>query len=205
MSERLPPPPAEYFFERSPWNNRWILFSIALVVACFDFLAGPIVFFPLLFVIPVALLAWNTGLRTALKLAVILSIFRFTVQYIHGIPYELPATVINAIIRLAVLFLITFLCAKLSETIQALRARVRTLEGILPTCSFCKDIRDEEGNWQQIEAYVASRSEARFSHGVCPECAAKHYGAILNKHEPTNDTDQPDAKSSRSAAEIFAR
>lgn len=181
MSQRPPPPPTEYFFERYPWNNRWILFSIALVVACFDFLAGPIVFFPLLFVIPVALLAWNSGLRTAMKLAAILCIFRFSVQYVYGIPYSLPAAIINAIIRLAVLFLITFLCSKLSETIQALRARVRTLEGILPTCSFCKDIRDEAGNWHQIEEYVASRSEARFSHGVCPGCADKHYGDILKR------------------------
>ena len=42
-------------------------------------------------------------------------------------------------------------------------------------------IRDEAGNWHQIEAYVSSRSDARFSHGVCPACAAKHYGDILNK------------------------
>jgi hypothetical protein len=183
MSDRRPTtsPPSEYFFERSPWNNRWLLFSIALAVACFDFLAGPIVFFPLLFVIPVALLAWNSGLSTALKMAAILSIFRFTVQYFHGIPYSFYAAFINAIIRLAVLFLITFLCAKLSETISALRARVRTLEGFLPTCSFCKDIRDEDGSWHQIEEYVASRSEARFSHGVCPKCADQHYGDILNK------------------------
>src|SRR5688572_23361587 len=97
MSEPLPPPPSEYFFERSPWNNRWLLFSIALVVACFDFLAGPIVFFPILFLIPVALLAWNSGLRTALKLAVILSVFRFTVQYaVYGIPYTFVEALINA-------------------------------------------------------------------------------------------------------------
>ena len=189
MSNRQPPLPTEYFFERPPWNNRWLMFCIALGVACCDFLAGPIVFFPILFVIPVALLAWNSGLRTAMKLAAILCVFRFTVQYFYGIPYTLSAAIINAIIRLAVLFLITFLCAKLSETIQALRARVRTLEGFLPTCSFCKDIRDEAGEWHQIEEYVASRSDARFSHGVCPKCAARHYGDILNKDRKS--TEQP--------------
>lgn len=185
MSQRLPQPPTEYFFERFPWNNRWILFAIALVVACFDFLAGPIVFFPVLFVIPVALMAWNCGLRTALGLGAILCVTRFSIQYAWGIPYALHVAIINACVRLAVLLVITFLCGKLGETLRTLRARVRTLEGILPTCSFCKDIRDEAGNWHQIEAYVASRSEARFSHGVCPHCAAKHYGDILAKSKKT--------------------
>jgi hypothetical protein len=90
MSERPPPPPTEYFFERFPWNNRWILFGVALVVSCFDYLAGPIVFFPILFVVPVALMAWNCGLRTALILGAILCVIRFSIQYAWGIPYTLP-------------------------------------------------------------------------------------------------------------------
>lgn len=189
MSEHPPPPPTEYFFERHPWNNQWILFGIALVVSCFDYLAGPIVFFPILFVIPVALMAWNCGLRTALVLGAILCVIRFSIQYAWGIPYTLPVAIINAGVRLAVLFIITFLCGKLSEQTQALRARVRTLEGLLPTCSFCKDIRDETGNWHPIEEYVSSRSEARFTHGICPNCVTKHYGDILNKE--TKDADLP--------------
>lgn len=195
MSERLPQPPTEYFFERYPWNNRWVLFSIALVIACFDFLAGPIVFFPVLFVIPVALIAWNCGLRTALVMGTILCIIRFSIQYAWGIPYTLPVAIINACVRLAILLFITFLCGKLSEQTQALRARVRTLEGFLPTCSYCKDIRDEDGDWHQIEAFVASRTEARFSHGICPVCTTKHFGDVLNrkKKKDTNTPEPPAA------------
>ncbi|HYF37954.1 MAG TPA: hypothetical protein VD994_21810 [Prosthecobacter sp.] len=180
MTERSPPPPADYFFERLPWNNRWILFAIALLVSCFDYLASPIIFFPILFVIPVALMAWNCGLRTALILGTALCLIRFAIQFAWGIPYALPVALINGGLRLGVLLFITFLVGKLSEQTRTLRARVRTLEGILPTCSFCKDIRDEAGNWHQIEAYVTSRTEARFSHGVCPDCAAKHYGLHIN-------------------------
>lgn len=182
------PPPTEYFFERHPWNNQWVLFGFALVVSCFDYLAGPIVFFPILFVIPVALMAWNCGLRTALALGAVLCVIRFFIQYAWGIPYALHVTIINACVRLAVLFIITFLCGKLSEQTQALRERVRTLEGLLPTCSFCKDIRDENGDWHQIEAYVSSRSKARFTHGICPTCVTRHYGGMLNKDR--KDADQ---------------
>ena len=54
-------------------------------------------------------------------------------------------------------------------------ADLRTLEGILPICSFCHRIRAEDGTWERLEHYVSDRSEARFSHGFCPECEAQHY------------------------------
>ncbi|WP_395733771.1 hypothetical protein [Prosthecobacter sp.] len=176
-------PPSEYFFERYPWNDRRVLFCMALLMACSDFLASPIIFFPFLFVIPVALMAWNCGLRTALWLGAILCLIRFCIQYYWGIPYTLPVAITNAILRLAILFFITFLCGRLSEQTQALRARVRTLEGLLPTCAYCKDIRDEEGEWQQMEEYVASRSAAQFTHGICPKCVAKHFSDVVSPDE----------------------
>lgn len=54
-------------------------------------------------------------------------------------------------------------------------AQVRVLRGLLPICSSCKKIRDEHGNWTQIEAYIDERSEAKFSHGICPDCARRLY------------------------------
>ena len=53
--------------------------------------------------------------------------------------------------------------------------RMKYLEGILPVCASCKRIRDEKDNWHQIESYVRERSDAEFSHGICPECAEKLY------------------------------
>jgi hypothetical protein len=53
--------------------------------------------------------------------------------------------------------------------------RMKTLEGILPVCASCKKIRDEQNNWHAIESYIHERSDAQFSHGICPECAAKLY------------------------------
>lgn len=187
MNGPHPQPPTEYFFERFPWNDRRVLFCIALLMSCSDFLAGPIVFFPFLFVIPVSLMAWNCGLRSALWLGALLCLIRFCIQSAWGIPYTLPVAIINAVIRLALLFFITYLCGKLSEQTKALRARVRTLEGLLPTCAYCKDIRDETGHWQQMEEYVASRSEARFTHGICPKCVTKHFGGVMNREPKAKD------------------
>ncbi|MCF8114750.1 MAG: PAS domain-containing protein [Desulfotignum sp.] len=54
-------------------------------------------------------------------------------------------------------------------------AEVKTLKGFLPICSHCKKIRDDKGYWNQIESYIHKHSGAEFSHGICPECAKKHY------------------------------
>jgi len=52
---------------------------------------------------------------------------------------------------------------------------IKSLEGILPLCSFCKKIRDSKGNWEQVDRYISHHSEADVSHTVCPECITKHY------------------------------
>jgi sigma-B regulation protein RsbU (phosphoserine phosphatase) len=54
--------------------------------------------------------------------------------------------------------------------LQAALASVKTLHGMLPICSYCKRIRGDDQYWQQVEAYIAERSEAQFSHGICPAC-----------------------------------
>ena len=52
---------------------------------------------------------------------------------------------------------------------------VQTLRGLLPTCAFCKAIRDESGEWLPMEIYISKHSGAKFSHGFCPACGEKHY------------------------------
>ena len=52
-------------------------------------------------------------------------------------------------------------------------AEVRTLQGTIPICSYCKQIRDEAGGWWQMERYISDHSDAAFSHGICPECRSR--------------------------------
>lgn len=56
--------------------------------------------------------------------------------------------------------------------------KVKTLSGLLPICASCKKIRDDHGYWKQIEAYLSSHSEAEFTHGICPDCAARLFPGI---------------------------
>jgi PAS domain S-box-containing protein len=64
----------------------------------------------------------------------------------------------------------------ISELHQAL-AQVKTLSGLLPICSNCKKIRDDQGYWKQLESYLREHSNAEFTHGICPQCAHDLYGA----------------------------
>ncbi|MFO7598678.1 MAG: MASE3 domain-containing protein, partial [Candidatus Desulfacyla sp.] len=64
---------------------------------------------------------------------------------------------------------------KLIRELQKALSEIRKLSGMLPICASCKKIRDDKGYWQQVEAYISTHSEVRFSHSVCPECARKLY------------------------------
>ncbi len=59
--------------------------------------------------------------------------------------------------------------------LQEALAKIKSLKGLLPICSSCKKIRTDKGSWEQIEVYIRDRSEADFSHSICPECAERLY------------------------------
>jgi PAS domain S-box-containing protein len=67
---------------------------------------------------------------------------------------------------------------RLISELQAALSDIKTLSGLVPICSHCKKIRDDTGYWTQVEAYIQAHSQARFSHGICPECAKKLYPDI---------------------------
>lgn len=71
------------------------------------------------------------------------------------------------------------LATSLGKTLE----EIKTLRGLLPICSKCKNIRDDKGYWHKVEAYIMDRTEAQFSHGLCPICAKELYPGIFDKEE----------------------
>ena len=66
---------------------------------------------------------------------------------------------------------------KLAERVEELEralTQVRRLEGLLPICSYCKRIRNEQDYWERVDAYISQHANVRFSHNICPECYTKH-------------------------------
>lgn len=71
----------------------------------------------------------------------------------------------------------------ISELREALE-NVRTLRNLLPICSACKNIRDDNGSWHKIETYISKHSDAKFTHGVCPDCSKRLYPELYEDDEP---------------------
>jgi DNA-binding NarL/FixJ family response regulator len=74
---------------------------------------------------------------------------------------------------------------RLANELQTANTKIQTLEGLLPICSYCKKIRDKDNNdkWEHIEIYIKDRSQADFTHGICPDCMREHFPEIADKQD----------------------
>jgi PAS domain S-box-containing protein len=72
---------------------------------------------------------------------------------------------------------------ELSEALE----NVKNLRGIFPICASCKKIRNDEGYWEQVEVYLREHTDARFSHGICPECLVRLYPDMRDTGDPDDD------------------
>lgn len=73
----------------------------------------------------------------------------------------------------------------LIQRLEEAMANIKVLKGLLPICASCKKIRDDGGYWNQIEVYLHTHSDLEFSHGICPDCAARMYPEFLS-HSPSD-------------------
>ncbi|MBT3233428.1 MAG: response regulator [Calditrichaeota bacterium] len=66
------------------------------------------------------------------------------------------------------------------EQLEKAISEVKTLKGLLPICAHCKKIRDDKGTWQHVEVYIRDRSQADFTHSICPICTEELYPEFYN-------------------------
>jgi DNA-binding response OmpR family regulator len=91
------------------------------------------------------------------------------------------------------------LFARIGTHIEFERAKeeIHTLRGIVPVCAACKRIRDRSGSWETMESYISARSEAEFTHGLCPECIRKLYpeeaAKLFGNQKKKSSTQKPAA------------
>jgi Zn finger protein HypA/HybF involved in hydrogenase expression len=62
-----------------------------------------------------------------------------------------------------------------NTALEEAHAQIKVLSGLIPICMYCKEIRDDEGYWNQLEKFITKNSEAFFTHGICPKCLGKHF------------------------------
>ena len=179
MATPIPPPADVPLFERGLWNRAWFIVLLCLAFAAVDWEKVSLSVFPFVFVFPVMLAAWNRSLRFAVVCTLGLALTRLARQFVFDEHPDSVDEVVAVLAKFFVLLLVAILTNLLGQQARQLRHRVRALEGMLPICSYCKCIRDDQDNWVQLERYISGHSQAQFTHGLCPECAERHYSDFL--------------------------
>jgi len=149
---------------------------VALMVLVIDYITGKNIEFPIGYVFPVGMAAWENKKNTAYTLSVLLPLARVGFLFSWNEMQLLSVAVFNTPITIMALGFYAYLLDKIAMQKKELEIEVTALKGILPICASCKKIRNEKGEYEQIEKFVAEHSKASFSHGICPECSDKLYG-----------------------------
>jgi hypothetical protein len=155
--------------------------GLVSAVALLDVLTGYEAGVSSLYLVPVALASWTAGRTAGIFVSVICAGALLGADLKSGHKYTYAfIPVWNAAVILSFFIVVTSLVTshrRLEEQqearLQKAIASVKTLRGLLPVCAWCKKIRDDHGYWNEVEAYIAAHSEADFTHGICPDCAAK--------------------------------
>lgn len=79
------------------------------------------------------------------------------------------------------------------EELEAALSQVKQLQGILPICSYCKKVRDDQNYWQKVENYISDHADVQFSHGICPDC----YEGVIRDFEEKKQTGNAKGKAGR--------
>jgi hypothetical protein len=156
--------------------------GVAGLLLAIDYATGLYSELPMLYVIPVTLAAWYSGLGTALVLAVGTPLAQLGFTLARGrVAEPLSQVAALTLLRGAVVIVMSMWFARLSQHEREMQRHLEKLEGLLHICAFCKNIRNDRGQWERLEKVIMERSEARFSHGFCPDCVRIHYPEIARE------------------------
>ena len=156
-----------------PWH--WI--SLSIIVACADFMSGTNIQFPILYILPIALVGWSGKKNQALALAVVLPCIRLIFHMIWAIPWLVTDAIVNVLIRIVIFITLAYLISFAKE--------LHILRGFLHLCAYCGRIKNDDGSWISLQEYIAKHSEVALSHGICPDCVPKFTGV---QHRQRQDT-----------------
>jgi hypothetical protein len=180
------------------WIWATITTVVVLVLGCIDWLTGYELNFFVFYFMPVCIGAWFLGFEASVTLGVLSALVWFGADVLSGHVYSSRIYAVwNTAARLVSFLAIGWSVSRMrqaldrehktAETLRQAISEIKVLEAILPICSQCKKIRNQEGVWQQLEVYFEQHPNTQLSHSYCPECAKKgmeEAGLIGKKTEP---------------------
>jgi hypothetical protein len=164
---------------------------LVVLVGLLDFVSGYEMSFPLLYLAPITLVTWWAGRRWGVAVASFSTLVWLGAEMASGHTFTHPLIPFwNTLMRVSCFLIMVILLAQLKRSYEEQRriahelrvslTQVKILSGLIPMCAWCKKVRDDQGYWQQVEAYIAEHSEATFTHGICQECHDKERQALLH-------------------------
>jgi len=154
--------------------EHWVIASA--VILLLDYVTGPFIQFPILFIVPVAVATAAHGLSGGVGVAILLPLIRLS----FFLRWELPSSwAMEWVDTLVDMVILSGFAVTIGQIVRQQR-QIKVLEGMLPICGFCKRIRDQDGEWRRLEAFITERSEASFSHTFCEQCGRIHYPGLVD-------------------------
>jgi hypothetical protein len=154
-----------------------------------DYVSGSEVSFSLFYLAPITLMTWWAGRRVGVAVASLSALVWLGADLLSGHRFTHPLIPFwNALVRLGFFLIVVSLLTRLkhayeeqrriARALQEALAHVKVLSGLIPICAWCKKVRNDQGYWQQVEAYIAEHSEATFTHSICQDCEARERQAL---------------------------
>jgi len=181
----------------------WAIITIAgiLGIGVLDGLTGYELNFFVFYFLPVSVGAWFLGLGGAIISAVLSALVWFGADFISGHTHTSHFVAVwNTMVRLISFLSIGWTVSKMrtaidrehdnAEKLSRVLSEVKVLETFLPICAKCKKIRNEQGEWQNVEVYIAQHSNTQFSHGYCSECFKKEIEELRLSFDENQNHDQ---------------
>ncbi len=144
-----------------------------LALGVVDYATGYNLHFFVFYFIPIVMAASRHGARAGYAVSVLSAATWFAADWLGSHPYPYAwIGVWNGAMRMIAYAAVSYMVGRIRELLAIANDEVRTLRGFLPICAQCKKIRNAQGYWQQLEAYISQNADVQFSHGLCDECLA---------------------------------
>ena len=147
------------------------LYAFALVIlagiGCLDYFLPYEVSFLAFYFIPISIVAVKCGRRWGIQMALLAALCWIGVSYFER-PPRVSITIFlwNGVMRIVAFYIFAIAMSRMGS-------EIRNLRDLLPICSSCKKVRDDQGYWEQVEHYLEKHVPTRFAHGLCPDCSEK--------------------------------
>lgn len=144
------------------------------VIGIVDYVTGYEVSLSVFYTVPIIVAVWFCGLVRSFIVAALAALTWIMADSAAGHVYAsdvIPKW--NGCVRFSYLLMIAYGASSAKRQIQHEQARARALEGVLPICTCCRRIQDDDGYWAEMETYLAEHSRAEPSSKLCPDCARR--------------------------------